>query len=299
MSTISRVSTAQRYESLLQAMQQNKADIAKAEGEIATGLKSDIYADPAGRSGLSVDLRNKLEVTNTYLVANVITAERQDSAATLLNSIGEQALAVRDLLLQSDSWRSDPTVLKDTARAALENIVTAMNTTYGGIFLFSGRATDTAPYVADGNGGYVYQGDTAGQFTAPMADGQSITVAPRGDSPAIAASVAWLGQLANTDFSTLDDAGFSTLINTALTDLTKHYDGITVLEGSHGNNQSRLETTVKTQTALVLSYNNTIVAIEGVEPEEAAVRLKSAQTQLESTYAITAQLSRLSLLNYL
>lgn len=299
MTSVTRVATAQRYESLLDAMQQNKAAVARAEAEIATGLKTDIFADSAGKSGLSLELRGKKDVLDAQIVANTVTAERQDSAAMLLSTVADQVVGLRDILLQPQAWRMTPAVVTEGARAALENVVAALNTSYGGTYLFSGRATDTAPYGADGSGGYVYQGDATGQFTAQIADGGVITVAPRGDAAALGDAVALLGQLANADLSSLSATDIDQLFSDAMRGLTAAYDGIVALEGAHGNAQARLANTLSTQKALTVSYNKTIIDLEGVDPEEAAIRLKEAQTRLDSTYAITAQLANLSLLNHL
>lgn len=299
MTSVTRVATAQRYESLLDAMQQNKAAVARAEAEIATGLKADIFADSAGKSGLSLELRGKKDVLDAQIVANTVTAERQDSAAMLLSTVADQVVGLRDILLQPQAWRMTPAVVTEGARAALENVVAALNTSYGGTYLFSGRATDTAPYGADGSGGYVYQGDATGQFTAQIADGGVITVAPRGDAAALGDAVALLGQLANADLSSLSATDIDQLFSDAMRGLTAAYDGIVALEGAHGNAQARLANTLSTQKALTVSYNKTIIDLEGVDPEEAAIRLKEAQTRLDSTYAITAQLANLSLLNHL
>lgn len=299
MTTVTRISTAQRYDSLLDAIQQNKGDVARAEAEIATGLKGDVFADSAGKSGLSLQLRGRKEVVDSYITTNAMVSARQETAASLLGDIGDQVSTVRNLLLQTPVVQSTPGLVAEAARAALENMVTSLNTSFGGIYLFSGAATDVPPYAAQAAGGYAYQGDTTGQLQAQIDDGVMVNIAPRGDAAALTATIAALSALADADYAAMTPVDTATFFAARLADLGTGIDGMLALEGALGNAQARVANTIATQKVLSLRYNNTIIGLEGVDPEEAALKLKEAQTRLDSTYAVTAQLANLSLLNHI
>lgn len=74
--------------------------------------------------------------------------------------------------------------------------------------------------------------------------------------------------------------------------------GVTTLMGEMGTAQERVSTAnarISIQTDIL---NQRINALENVNLEETSVRLNTAITQLETTYAISARIQRLSILNY-
>lgn len=82
------------------------------------------------------------------------------------------------------------------------------------------------------------------------------------------------------------------LVGSAITDLA-------ALGGSVGTVQQRLTTAtdkLKTQKDIL---NNQIVGMEKVDPTEASVRVNALQTQIQTALALTSQLQKISLINYL
>jgi flagellar hook-associated protein 3 FlgL len=74
--------------------------------------------------------------------------------------------------------------------------------------------------------------------------------------------------------------------------------GVTNLMGSMGTAQERVSVAndrISIQTDIL---NERINALENVNLEETSVRLNTAITQLETTYAISARIQQLSILNY-
>lgn len=301
MTMISRVSTAQQYDTLLDAMRKTKGDIQSVTQEISTGLVSDVYQTSSGRTGISLELRNSKDVADTYITANTLIAGKMDTAASLLGAARDTAREVQSVLVQDQAWVNDPVTLQQTARAALDGIVTQFNTAYGGEYLFSGQATDTPPFAPDGAGGYIYQGGTTGDFRAriDVDAGMAVTIAPRADSAEIRATIDALSALANADYEAMSVADRAAFGAAQLGALGAGLDGLIALEAAHGSAQSTLEMKIASQRNLSAGYNNTIMEVEGVDPEEAATRLAASKAKLDSTYAVTAQLYQLSLLNHI
>ncbi len=82
------------------------------------------------------------------------------------------------------------------------------------------------------------------------------------------------------------------LVGSAITDLA-------ALGGSVGTVQQRLTTAtdkLKTQKDIL---NNQIVGMEQVDPAEASTRVNALQTQIQTALALTSQLQKISLINYL
>ncbi len=71
------------------------------------------------------------------------------------------------------------------------------------------------------------------------------------------------------------------------------------LSAETGFRQQTVETAKRRLDAMRMVQQTQIATLENVDPYEAATRMKSLETQLRATYEVTAQLSTLSLLNYL
>jgi flagellar hook-associated protein 3 FlgL len=72
-----------------------------------------------------------------------------------------------------------------------------------------------------------------------------------------------------------------------------------VLAARVGISEARIDATSIRNASEKASLERAQSDLRSVDPYEAAVRMESAQTQLESLYAVTARLSRLSLLDFL
>jgi flagellar hook-associated protein 3 FlgL len=82
------------------------------------------------------------------------------------------------------------------------------------------------------------------------------------------------------------------LVGNAITDLA-------TLGGSVGTVQQRITSANDKLKAQQDILNNQIVGMEKVDPAEAAVRVNTLQTQIQTALALTSQLQKISLINYL
>jgi flagellar hook-associated protein 3 FlgL len=82
------------------------------------------------------------------------------------------------------------------------------------------------------------------------------------------------------------------LVGNAVTDLA-------TLGGSDGTVQQRITSATDKLKAQQDILNTQIVGIEKVDPAEAAVRVNTLQTQIQTALALTSQLQKISLINYL
>ena len=106
--------------------------------------------------------------------------------------------------------------------------------------------------------------------------------------------------VAATDVSAIDDTGaYQVWMNQAVDSVSSGIDGILRSETMLGSQQQILERTVEQQETRADLYKSRLVALEAVDPYEAATRLSLLQSQLEATYAVTARISRMTFLNYM
>jgi flagellar hook-associated protein 3 FlgL len=97
----------------------------------------------------------------------------------------------------------------------------------------------------------------------------------------------------------LSDETFEVVIDASIEKLGSAIKGLTSQMGKLGTVQEQVKLAsdrLKVQTDIL---NVRVNDLENVNPEETSVRLNTALTQLETTYAVTSKMQGLSLLNYI
>ncbi|MHA7772937.1 flagellar hook-associated family protein [Roseibium sp. M-1] len=112
----------------------------------------------------------------------------------------------------------------------------------------------------------------------------------------LAAAYTMMSDLGNEN---LDPGTWKVVVDKAIEKLGTGIAGVTSQMGKLGNVQEQVKLAsdrLKVQTDIL---NRRINDLENVNLEETSVRLNTALTQLETTYAVTARMQGLSILNYL
>jgi flagellar hook-associated protein 3 FlgL len=112
----------------------------------------------------------------------------------------------------------------------------------------------------------------------------------------VAMSFTMVAELGNIG---LNDSAYSALVDKALTTTTEAIASVSQSQSKLGIAQDRT-TSANTRIATQLNIlNNSVLDLEAVDPYEAATRVSALTSQIESSYAMTARLMGMSLLNYL
>lgn len=138
------------------------------------------------------------------------------------------------------------------------------------------------------------------RVTGAIAQDQTISYGVQANDPSIRGILQGLTMLVSTDVSKISDAGaYKAWMQSAVAALSGGVQGLTGVQAQLGSQQQLVEQTATQQGDLKNVYNNRVLGYEQVDPYEAASRLTALQSQLNATYAATAQLSKLSILDYL
>ena len=97
----------------------------------------------------------------------------------------------------------------------------------------------------------------------------------------------------------LNEATFRVVAETATRLVSEGIQDLTALQGRVGGTQARIAQMNERMSAQTDILATRIGSLENVDPYEAASRVTTLMTQLETGYALTARLQRLSILNYL
>jgi flagellar hook-associated protein 3 FlgL len=99
--------------------------------------------------------------------------------------------------------------------------------------------------------------------------------------------------------SALDDTARRTLLDQAADVLGTAHNGLNLLRGGLGAVQARLDAAVDTQQAAAQATEAQILSYVQTDTYGNATKISLLQTQLQATYALTAQISQLSLVRYM
>ncbi|WP_149587495.1 flagellin [Tabrizicola flagellatus] len=310
-----------------------RAQVQRAAQEVATGRHADIGQALRGDFSplLAVDasLARLAAFKSTAADAAFQVAAQQASIqglSQLASGISSALMGARDVATpaQIDTLAAD-------ARGRLASAVGLLNAQASGRAVFSGQATGTPPlgpvedllaeletaaagattagqvaaavttWFANPLGfGAFYQGGPA-LTPVPVAPDETAEVSTTAMDPAIRDTLSGLAMAALLDRGVLagDPGERARLAATAGQELLRGEDARITLQARIGAVEAQIESARTRngaeETALGILRSET----GSVDPYEAATRLETIRTQLESLYLVTARVSRLSLTEYL
>jgi flagellar hook-associated protein 3 FlgL len=143
-------------------------------------------------------------------------------------------------------------------------------------------------------------GQPSAQLTARVSTTETMAQPAQANAPAMRDLMRGLAMLSAVDSGQITDPDArDAWITEARNAIASGLSGVTELETNTGLNRSRLANTIATQESRGSLLAGEQLLLEGADQYDAATRLTQLQNQLESSYAVTARLSRLSFLNYL
>ncbi|MDJ0822753.1 MAG: flagellin [Paracoccaceae bacterium] len=303
--------------------------------EISTGFVKDPAKHLAGDLTSLMAIDRSLQKLETYRVNTAEAALVTGTMQTALDQMQDRTETVAQVLISADltpSGTLQQTMAED-ARAALGQVLSDLNASVAGRFLFSGTATDRAAVqdvdqlMADLSaavagqttlvdietqldtwfataGGFdttTYQGSATGLAALQLSDSESASVDIRATDPAfrdIVKSLA-LAALAGDGTLTLTPNVKSDMLSKAGTDLLGAQKPLVELRAGLGALEARVEETATRNAAERTATSLARLDLVGADPYESASRYENIRGQLESLYAITARSQRLSLAEYL
>lgn len=311
-----------------------KADLLQLSTEMTTGLASDPAAHLHADFAPLASIENSLAQLNGYHAVNSEAGFFAGAMQTAMGAIDERASQLSaDLIAAStggSSIRLD--AVANDGGQRFQEAVAALNTRFGDRSLFAGVET-SSPALVDAEtilstlSTLVAGAQTAGEVESALDTWFNDSagyeaVAYRGGTPLTAVAIA-PGETAALDVTAMDPALRDTLKGLAMAALL----GRGVLAGKHdaradlakragenllesqtarvqlaarlGTTEAHIADADTRNTAEISSLQIARLGMLSVDPYETAARLEATQSQLESLYAITARMSRLSLMDYL
>lgn len=310
-----------------------RGQVQRASQEVATGKHSDIGVALRGDYSPLLAIDSSLSRLSAY-TSNAAEAAFQASAQqAAVSGLSELAAGIATTLLGAKSFSTAAQVdtLAADAKGRLASAVGLLNSQASGRAVFSGTATDTVPlgslddmltalqtaaagattagqvsaavngWFADPLGfGAFYQGGGA-LAPAPIAAGETAELSTTAMDQALRDTLAGFAMAALIDRGALagDPGERGRLAQQAGQQLISTEDARTTLQARIGMVEAQIEGARTRNSAEEAALGILRSDIGSVDPYEAATRLQTIQSQLESLYLVTARVARLSLAEYL
>ena len=315
---------------------QIKSDLARLGQELSTGKSADVVEKLSGQTRQLSAITHTLDVLGAYQQSVNETALTLDHMQISLERVEQHRDSATNslLLISSQSQPHQISLAGATANQAFEGMVSALNGQLAGRSLFAGAAVDRAPladakvmlddlranlatatnqtdvetifqqWFDDPAGGFAtmgYLGDTSSDITCQIGPDQTIDLSVRADNSDIKdlLRASALGALAGEMTGRLTQVEQANLLRDAGTSLFGGSAGLVQTQASVGSLQGVVDIgqtrIASEQTSLSMAYND----LTTVDPFETAARLQAVQLQLETHFAVTARLSRLTLAEYI
>lgn len=313
-----------------------KQQMNQLTSELASGRTADVSAHLSGNYSYLSDIEHGLKVLDGFDTATSEAALFTDVMQSSLGNLQDVASDLATSLISTSNSNLE-SVLDTTsngARSQMASMVSSLNTSAAGRSLFSGVAVDTSPLISsdemlaslstavagevtltgirdavdvwfDAPGGsfetLAYTGATQSMAPIQLGEGESVNLDIRADDPVFREM---LKQTALAALASDPALGYSVdmkgdLLLGAGEELLTSQSGITSIRADLGFAESRIDERVTRIAAEKTGLEYARGELLGVDSYETATRLENVQFQLESLYAVTVRLSRLSLLDYL
>lgn len=305
---MTRVSSFGQQQVMLTSLLNNQSKLFEDQKQVSSGKKHDTYQAFTGEVNTLLGSKSLLDRTESYIGAAIHVKRNLDINDLQLGNIIGKAEDIRHAVLETIA-QDQTYVLMDTVSEAFSSMVSSLNTDIGGIHVFSGGRTDVKPIVGTNLGdlvaataaGDLFQNDGR-KAIARIGGNTDMEYSLLADEMAedIFAAIKNIADFdALTPISGKLTPAQNTFLESQLVVLDAAIEDLRILNSSNGMRHGRaneLLTEHKDREVFMLNF---ISDIEDVNMAEAITRVNNDQTALEISYKLTAELSRLSLLNFI
>lgn len=301
---MTRVATVPLQRTLSNAIQRSQQNVATSQLQLTSGKKATDYA------GLGIDAVRTLSARSMLAQQHSYQAVASRVGTTLslydanITQIDDSLSDLRQQMMEALGTGNSPG-LQSMVESSFASVRASLNATEAGIPLFAGSQTNDLPVVPKTLAELsamapdeVFINDNVRQ-TSRMGDGVDVpygVVASDVGSGLMPAfrTLAAAGPFGDRLTETQADA-----IRQALTELDSGLQTVRTVNAENGRTQNLVETLAVRATDREVLLTKVIGAVEDADLAQVAFDIAQRQTILEASYSVFAQLSSLSLTNYL
>lgn len=293
-----RVSTQHVWKSTLESVNSAGVNQSKARDMIASGQRISRASDDPAAADRSSALRASVQAIEQYERAGQDAVSFMNAQDRTLQTVLTRLGRVEELTI---AMASDTMTVQGRDAAALEveeiraEMLTILNETHGGKSLFGGFQ-GTA--VTDGPGGVSFTGDS-GQVLRRIAGDHVVQINIDAEEALGFSSGTSIFDVLDGIVANAGAADVTSLGGTRLDELQAVRRSVTAGLGLVGTRASSIEDTLDDLASSSVSLQETVSDLEDVDLVEASIAMSEASLAYEAALAASAQINRVSLLNYL
>lgn len=298
--TVNNVSTYASLQSLLQNMGQAQNALNNDQIAISSGHVSQTFDGLTGSVEQLTSFNAQIARLTNYQQDNSVVLSEQQTSNNALGQIQQVATSLVSLIAGQTGGLQNTTPAFQQQLQNLESSLTAqLNSTFGGNYIFSGTATNTAPVknpipapvtigVPDDS---YYQGSQQ-DSTLRIGDNQTVPNSIRADNTAFQQIYAGIAQAAQTGASTADLQSAENLVNQGL-------QGVIALQSTVNSNIVNLQQVDTQNQTLQTYYTGLTQTLTQSDVVSLSTQVAQDQSVLEASFEAFSRISSLSLANFL
>ncbi len=275
------------------------SQLAKAQQQVSSGKRINRAGDDPRGTQQAIAERSTLNGIDAYTKANDAAATRLASADSVLTGYSDKLTSAITTALSAQGTQINAAARASSAqtlRSLRQALVSDLNTTFNGNYLFSGTNSNTAAYAQVG-GAWTYQGN-AETAQVDVEAGRTVSVSFNGQAIA-------QGSDTTDVFTALDslatavENGDNAGISTGLDALQRAFDRAQRAQALLGTDEQGIDAAKVRLSALRTASDNRRSKLEDVNMAEAVTKLQQADTAYRAALGAVSSAERQSLLDYL
>jgi flagellar hook-associated protein 3 FlgL len=295
-----RMTAATLYRDAAASMEQTATRLVEFQKQVETGKRINKPSDDPGGTAIAVGERAQLAAVEQYTRTSDSTTSRLSVLDSALSDMIDRLSAAQTTVVAAQGTEKTAAD-RESAAQALEGIkqalVSDLNTSFQGAYLFAGADSVDPPFVLSGTTVSAYQGSTR-EVDVDLDQTRRATIGLDG-------SAISQGGAASDVFAVLDSAiaaaraGDNVALGQASTDLSAAFDRTSMVQMRVGANLSSIDALQGQLSDRRLAGQARISKIEDADLAQAATGMNQAQQAYQATLAATTRIGQLSLMDYL
>lgn len=281
------------------AINNASSQLAKAQQQVASGKRINGAGDDPRGTQQAIAERSTLNGIDAYTKANDAASTRLASADSVLTGYSDKLTSAITTALSAQGTQVNAAARASSAqtlRSLREALVSDLNTTFNGSYLFSGTNSNTVTYAQVG-GAWTYQGN-ADTTQIDVEAGRTVSVSFNGQAIAQGSDTTDVFTALDT-LATAVEAGDNDGITTGLAALQRAFDRAQRAQALLGSDEQGVSAAQVRLSSLRTASDARRSKLEDVNMAEAVTKLQQADTAYRAALGAVSSAERQSLLDYL
>jgi flagellar hook-associated protein 3 FlgL len=283
----------------LAAINTAASQLAAAQQQVSTGQRVSVSSDDPLAAAQGIGEIGTMAGIDAYTRSRDAASARLSATDNVLSGMVDKISAAIVTATSVRGTTADAqarAAAADTIRGLSQSLLSDVNTTFNGTYLFSGTAADQVPYAQSG-GTWTYQGNTS-TTQVEVENGRLVSISFNGQQIV-------QGTDSQDLFTTLDDlanaieSGDNTAIGQASDALNNAYQRTLTAQGRLGIDEKELTDATGRLAALRTASETRRSSLLDANLAEAITKLTAADTSYRAALGAVSSVERQSLLDYL